>query len=281
MADAVFRTSNLKISDMVIIKIFPDNLFFYLFLVIAPAVGLVIRSSSKSERWWRRKVLLCSISSRRQHIFTSFGELLFGGGFLLLAFLFTWYWGNDHNYNGYWDGISTNILQSERVARTLGQVATLLMSLLMFPAARQSFLSTFFGISWEASIKYHRWLGIAFLMAALAHMVANWFWYSDTGSWPRDIIAIPMHLETSIDNFTVPLAQLVLWLSLPAFALAIWGPCRRQRFEWFMNTHHIMYSTLIPAVLWHAQAAWYTLYVSYYLCLSFLFICVDLHVPPK
>ena len=87
-------------------------------------------------------------------------------------------------------------------------------------------------------------------------MVANYVWYSNTHVFPRDILDVPMHLSTSIDNFTVPLVSLVTWLTFITMGgLALWT-VRRRFFELFYYSHHITYCLLIPTVLWHAAAGW-------------------------
>lgn len=239
-----FITQNIELTPYWVLKIFPSNLFFYLFLALTPLGGLLWRYSEASAN---RKIKLFG-----RHF--SSGELLFIAATGLVTFLWMWYWVQSHNYNGYWP--SKVIFESEKWARALGQLAVLFMSLLMIPVARTSLLPAFFGTTWEATMQYHRWLGWLFLLATLAHVGANWVWYYETGHFPQDIFAVPMHLSTSIDNWTVPHITLVVWFSLLAIGVpAIYEPFRRKWFEVFYYLHHLAFSLLIPAVLWHAAAA--------------------------
>jgi predicted ferric reductase len=87
-------------------------------------------------------------------------------------------------------------------------------------------------------------------------MVGNYAWYLKTGNFPTDIMDVPMHLATSIDNFTVPLITLVTWITFITMGLFGLHYVRRHYFELFYYSHHLTYTLLIPAVLWHAAAGW-------------------------
>ena len=59
-------------------------------------------------------------------------------------------------------------------ARSLGQVANILCGLLVLPVSRNSIWSLVFGISWEAMIKYHTYLGGAFIITIILHAFVWW-----------------------------------------------------------------------------------------------------------
>jgi len=234
---AIFWTKSVKLSNYWRLKIFPSNMFFFLFLLLTPVFALLFR-------WLRLTKFVPG------HIFV----------FLAIATLvifWSFYWLHDHIYNGYWPGPSDHaIYYSEKFTRACGQIAVLFMSLLMFPTSRNSVLPWIFGVSWEAAISWHIWLGRFFLAAGLAHMVSAYVWFADCGNFPKDIMAVPMHLLTSIDNFTVPLISVVFWFTLFTMGILTLWHIRRHYFEIFYYSHHITYCVLIPVVLWHAAAGW-------------------------
>jgi predicted ferric reductase len=100
----------------------------------------------------------------------SFGELAFFSLFLLLISLWLYYWIGSHNFHGK----DATVTEKEILFRSLGQLAVLVMALLMVPAARSSLVASFFRVSWEAAIQYHRWLGILWVGCVLAHIIAYW-----------------------------------------------------------------------------------------------------------
>ncbi|KAL6065049.1 Ferric reductase [Balamuthia mandrillaris] len=287
---ATFKTKELELRDDWRLKIFPDNLFLYVFLLVVPLATLFLRSFGPTRLllgagvwlpqleffYWHfpRYILQLSVrllpagessskleASRpslrlRQHlVFVSLGRLLLAAATVTLITLWFWYWVHDHNFNGYWPS-AAHVYDAEKIGRAFGQLAVLLFGLLMFPAARNSVLPFIFGLSWEAAIFAHVILGRLFLLAAFAHMVANYVWYSKTHNFPGDVLAVPMHLSNGIDNFTVPLITLVTWLTFITMGVLTLWQIRRRFFELFYYSHHITYCLLIPAVLWHAAAGW-------------------------
>jgi predicted ferric reductase len=247
---ATFTTKTYQLKDYWTIKVYPTNLFFFLFVILTSFCAMLYRSATTVYRKSTPKFYLKPLK-----MFITAGEVAVFLAISTLLILWTHYWAVDHNYNGYWP--SSVPFDSEVIARMFGQIAVMFMSLLMVPAARDSVFSLVFGVSWEAGIKYHRWLGVLFLLTALAHMIGNWVWYKDLGVFPQDIIDVPMHVQYSIDNFTVPLTNLVFWITLVGIGVfAGFEYFRRNHFELFYYAHHVCYSALIPAVLWHAASAW-------------------------
>lgn len=289
---ATFKTGEVVLRDYWRLKIFPGNVFLYVFLMGVPLLALTLQSVPWLRAHLTRGVWIVHpeyfYASRPTYLlrklwpgppahpppqksahltFITFGTMLVAATVALLSSLWLWYWLHDHNYNSNWPCLINQttpydidhvpcISYAEIVARAFGQLAVLLFSLLMFPAARNSVLPYMFGVSWEAAIAGHIILGRLFLLFAGVHMVANYVWYSKTNNFPTDIMAIPMHLSTSIDNFTVPIISLVTWLSFITMGvLGLWT-IRRRFFELFYYAHHITYCLLIPTVLWHAAAGW-------------------------
>ncbi len=276
---AWFRSFHIKVTDHFYLHVFASNLIFYIFLAIVPLFALIIRQFKVLDRFCSRKIAVADYSvlavlsywftcmcknkcrkpakplERRQAFFSGkeiFIGLLTAG--MVIAFFI--YWFHDHNYNTFWPK-KTSINLSEQLGRTMGLIAVVFFSLLMFPAARNSPLYSFLGISWEASIVYHRWLGGLFLLSCFLHMVFNWWWYWDIGTFPQDIIAVPMHGAISIDNFTTPLITLVTWFTFIAIGVfAMYEPFRRKSFELFWYMHQISIFVLVPATIWHATNGW-------------------------
>eukprot|EP00759_Apiculatamorpha_spiralis_P014499 PhF_6_TR21146/c0_g1_i1/m.30424/K00521/E1.16.1.7; ferric-chelate reductase len=251
--DAVFFTTTVKVNQYWYLKFFPSNVIFFSFLLVFPTLAMVLRHSPRAKAVLRRTLF------RGNYISFSYGEFAVLGCFAFVLLLWCIYWFNDHDYNGYWPGpqdTKNKAFYAEKVARGFGQVAIFFFSFLIFPAARTSVFHTIFDVSWELAIKYHRLLGYFFLLASFAHMVTTYAWYYYTGNLPTDIFDVPMHLATSIDNFTVPLISLVYWCCIILFMLAAVEQVRRKMFEVFYYAHILGFIILTPAVLWHAAAGW-------------------------
>jgi hypothetical protein len=208
---------NVHISDVWVAKLYPSNIIFFSLLIGGPVLAMVFRSIDCCHRFCGKMVRVPCTKR-----FWQFGEL----GMLIMVLsmlgLWTFYWLICHNYNGYWDGPSGahNISVYERVARTLGQLGVAIMSLLMWPAARNSLVPIFFGTSWESAIQYHRWLGIAFLLVVTGHMIMNWIWQYQEGT--LHILQVPTHITIGADNFTVKTLRLVPCLHLFALIYLIY-----------------------------------------------------------
>jgi hypothetical protein len=108
----------------------------------------------------------------------------------LVAISVTWlyYWGACHNYQG--EPEPTPKTKAEISARTFGQAAVLILSLLIFPVAKNSVWSRLFGVSWEGLLKYHRLLGTVFLCAVACHCFTWWDVYRQQGFFPHDILQV-------------------------------------------------------------------------------------------
>lgn len=244
---AVFFTTEARISTNLVLKMYPGNVFFLTYLMSLVVFCTVIRAHKKGRLLLKRHVVWG---------FT-FGELVVGAATLAMVSAFFFYWLHDHNYNGYWaGGFDRGLTDSERWARGLGQLAVMFMSLLFFPASRNSAMHRLFGTSWEASLWAHRFLGYCMLAASFGHMVAWYVKYGEAGFFPKDVFEIPMSLPSSIDNFTVPMNTLTTWLLFVCMGVFALDPLRRRFFELFYYSHLVATYIAIPAVLWHAAASW-------------------------
>ena len=261
---ASLRTFSIHVSDHLIAKVFPSNLSLYLLFVLLPLLALLVRSSTRLRRIASMKTriaifdnaLWTRIFGARGVFFVSLGEMLVLCAVLLIFIIWVVYWGRDHNYNHAWPRSSFPPL--DIAARTFGQLAVLFFSLLLFPASRNSVLSSFFGLSWEAGIIYHRMLGSLFLVFGVLHLATMYRSISKAG---EKIFQVPTIVVTNEgpgnDNFTVPLIHLVFWLALLGIGIpAGYPPFRRKYFEAFYLLHQWSFVILVPAILWHAAASW-------------------------
>jgi len=175
------------------LKFYPSNVIFYLFLASVPVLAMLFRATATTDALMSRKIRVRRCSLREALTFQwgtsavatqparlAFFTLREIGAVLATATaaaLFFFYWVHDHNYGNRWPGGQVSSI--EAWCRSLGQLATFFLALLMFPAARNSPVLALLGVSWEAAIQYHRWLGVAFLGASLAHMGTAWGWFGD------------------------------------------------------------------------------------------------------
>jgi len=174
--------------------------------------------------------------------------------------LFFWYWAADHNWKTRWPRTDTNPIWDTRL-RSTGQVAVAVLSALMFPVARSSPILQILGISWDKSIKFHRWAGITFMFFLFLHMVSSYIFLYTKSGWSGIVESLwpfpPVTALPNRDNFTMPLIQWLTWLSFITIGIiAVYEPIRRSKYDLFLICHHLTYITLIPATLWHAAAAW-------------------------
>ncbi|KAF0891442.1 hypothetical protein E2562_009865 [Oryza meyeriana var. granulata] len=119
----------------------------------------------------------------------------------------------------------------DRAALRLGHVGSLCCVFLFFPVARGSSLLQLIGLTSEASIKYHVWLGNLVMFFFTAHGLSYIVFWASTDQihemvqWARTKVAnVPGELAL--------LSGLAMWVTaLPRV--------RRQMFELFFHTHHL------------------------------------------
>ena len=181
---SVFQTLNWKLGSanngrVPVMKVWPDVIMFYSFIYVVSAVGVlgqcsdavyrVLHSRPLQHKQWRW--------SRNQPV----GTLLIAGALLFLCIIWTVYWGADHYFKN-----DPTLYWAEKLARTLGQLGNLLLGLALLPVSRNSVWCHVFGFPWEASIKFHVYLGYAFMWSVTLHMVAWWYVYAWGGKFdPR------------------------------------------------------------------------------------------------
>eukprot|EP00461_Guttulinopsis_vulgaris_P007148 UN07196 len=123
--------------------------------------------------------------------------------------------------------------------RSVGQLGIFVLSLLMFPVARNSVLLSFLGISYESSLTYHKIFGGLFMFISLAHVIAVFFVYMEESSFIdsfKDIIwPFPVRAFENQDNFTIPVATYTTMFAAVTIGIfALYEPFRRNYYRIFM-----------------------------------------------
>eukprot|EP01042_Synura_sphagnicola_P007869 gene7869-10075_t len=145
-------------------------------------------------------------------------------------------------------------------------MATLSMSFLILPVARNSVWESVFGVPFDRAIRYHRTLGVVAWTWATLHM---WLWqikFIKDGTlahncWKPEgltklIISGTMDvpIETRSDNWTTPIMEITWLLCTISLSVAIF--VRTYNYELFKYTHYLMMLFFITGFL-HAFSFWY------------------------
>jgi len=237
-----------KMSDDVTLKLFPDIVLFYAAIYAVVVIALAAQVFPSIRRF---------LNTRPQWL-----RGLTQGEFTLIWFLIAqvlaqWvYWYTDKVWELSNDGPPAR-KKNELAARAMGQVANVVCGLLVLPVSRNSVWALVFGVSYEGLIKWHTYLGGAFMIIVALHMFLWWAaWDDETiDAFPENIFSVPLK-NWHTDNFTVPLAQvtsLFMWILMGGGAF--WT-VRRLYHELFYWTHH--FAVVIFFVMtWHATMSWY------------------------
>jgi NAD(P)H-flavin reductase len=262
---AFFRTFTVSLGGKVIAKVFPDIYLFYGYLLV---MFIMMRSFYKIEASIEMKI-----------ISTSFVSAIF-----LVCFIHSWWY---HNWHGWWGGVEGFIASEPSVygklARTAGQVSSLLLGLLALPVGRHSPLCTALGTSWERSLFVHKFLGNAFLVVSFFHVACWWKVFSDENVLSHDALSgifrsaptfyplnqhakpghcygptclDPLYNVPASDNFTIPLMNFLgFYVIIPVFGLLTIERVRRNNYEWFYYLHSALALVVVSGVIWHAAAS--------------------------
>eukprot|EP00656_Telonema_subtile_P055671 TRINITY_DN868_c0_g1_i4.p1 TRINITY_DN868_c0_g1~~TRINITY_DN868_c0_g1_i4.p1 ORF type:complete len:767 (+),score=132.44 TRINITY_DN868_c0_g1_i4:143-2443(+) len=250
--DAYFRTHSFRISENVNGKVYPDIAMFYGYIyamAVWTLLGCYVTPLRRAlhapvRALWK----VGTITLHRVGVF-----------FMTSMLLICWflYFIHDHRWNG-----GANPKPAEVYGRTLGVTATLVMGLLMLPVSRNSILSKAMSLSWESMLYVHIVLGYSLFAIVFAHMGCFYKTYDEQGSFPSDILAVPMQFPlnggtvNAGDNFTIPLATVVMILAIVLILIPSYHVIRRARFEVFYYSHHF-FVVLYITVLIHAHNGWY------------------------
>ena len=151
------------------------------------------------------------------------------------------------------------------LARALGHMATLAMSLTLYPVARNSVWTAVLGVNYDHAVVFHRFLGGLAYLFTTAHLGVWWLKWAIQGVlWQNLTYLRGVAISDSVlpdpgkqhhfDNFTVALSQ-ISWLFLTGFIIVA-SVARRQQYELFYYTHHFAIGVLLTALV-HAWSFWY------------------------
>ena len=196
----------------------------------------------------------------------SAGELLLFSVYLGLNAYWFWFWSTGFLYR---KTTKLNLDPHPKLqlyARVTGQMATLSMSFLILPVARNSVWESVFGVPFDRAIRYHRTLGVVAWTWATLHM---WLWqikFIKDGTlahncWKPEgltklIISgtLDVPIETRSDNWTTPIMEITWLLCTISLSIAIF--VRTYNYELFKYTHYLMMLFFITGFL-HAFSFWY------------------------
>jgi NAD(P)H-flavin reductase len=248
-----------RVSNDIVLKLYPDVGMFYLYIYILCFIGLAAQFFPSLGRF---------LSTRRPILLGySQGEVILVLSFILFIALFFCYWYYIHMYEGY---EPNHFNATQKWARTLGMMSLTVMGFMLLPVSRNSILSTVFGVSWEAMIKFHRWMGNIFLGFSMAHIFAFCLVFNEENIWPQALLRVVSKIEGHSpksnalvpDNYTVPAMTVIFFfLVIPAFLFGTFNFVRRNYFEVFYFSHFAS-MILIMGTLYHAASAWYFLLPS-------------------
>lgn len=274
---ATMKTAEYPFARGVVLKMWPDVVLFKVFLIGIGAAGLASQYSQTLYEFTRQRVTMFTTPSKSIAP-TNGARLLYAAGGLLLVLWLT-YWYDNHQFHS-----RPKVIWQEKMARTLGQFGNLFLGLLLLPVSRNSVWIGVFQVPPEAAVTFHIWLGYAFFAVCTLHMAFWWSVYDIRGrcdpevvpfntscsSFPHDILAMPMYYPSNCasagcaddkpkaDNFTIPLATVMLAFAAVAMGLLSLEKVRHELYEWFWWMHHF-FIVVIVVVMMHAASAWYFL----------------------
>ena len=246
---AFFFSTQYEVSPHLILKFLPAQIIFYVCVLLMALGGMVVRAHPKVQRVLRT-MWKCE---------NSIGEWVCFGLFLIAISLWCVSYFHDHNFSSSHPTPPQHLdneWYANQIARGLGQVSVFVLSMLLFPAARNSIFGVVFDVPWELHIKYHRYLGILFLFASFSHMTAFYSYYYYAGVLPNNMFHVPSLKPLTVTNFTAQHISLTMWTCFILFSFSMYEPIRRKFFELFYYTHIAGFVIMIPAVLWHAPTGW-------------------------
>ncbi|KPA83186.1 putative ferric reductase [Leptomonas pyrrhocoris] len=253
MPYAWFRTGQIRVSQDLILKLFPGNVFFYVYLLSLAIIVFVLRQTQTGRYWMQRRIPRCAC-------FT-YGEAAFMAATAWLVLFFTIYWVRDHNFKVAWTADtpdSRQIKRAERWARGMGQLAILFLSLLLLPVGRQSVIVTVLGVSRDGLLWFHRAVGYCMLAATLAHVIAFYVSFADYDLLMENLNKIPNIVgeKRVMDDYTVSVATWTTWFLLVAMGIFSLNAMRRRFYELFYYAHLGATYMTLPMMIFHASAGW-------------------------
>ncbi|KAI8531130.1 hypothetical protein RHMOL_Rhmol11G0113600 [Rhododendron molle] len=164
---------------------------------------------------------------------------------LFLAWTFYTRISNDYRKMMLVKNMKLNMWQfkSSRVATRLGLLAEACLALLLLPILRGLAIFRILGIQFEASVKYHVWLGTAMILFATLHGAITFFIWGVKNRIQDEMWRWQKTGRIYLAGEVTLVTGLVIWItSLPQI--------RRRQFEIFYYTHHL-YIVFLVFFLFH------------------------------
>eukprot|EP00811_Abedinium_folium_P036650 NODE_933_length_2690_cov_14.382755.p1 GENE.NODE_933_length_2690_cov_14.382755~~NODE_933_length_2690_cov_14.382755.p1 ORF type:complete len:806 (+),score=195.38 NODE_933_length_2690_cov_14.382755:313-2418(+) len=247
-----FRSLNWRWSDLVVVKFFPDTLFYYAFIF-----GVILVGALGAEF----RCVKAMLSVKVERFGVQLSRVLLIAAFAVFLSLYAFYWAHDHFYHN--DG-KFNAIALEVFNRVCGLLAVAVVGLLLLPAAKGSPVLAAIGVSWESALWAHICLGNIFLLFAVCHVVGYIVRFVQLGH-PADFLPLnwnfwyptnPIGGSNPSDNFAVPWQSGVFYIALVCYGVFPW--LRRSSYELFRYSHNIGL-VMVPAMFFHATGSWYFL----------------------
>ncbi|XP_022135163.1 ferric reduction oxidase 8, mitochondrial [Momordica charantia] len=232
------------------------NFVVYTFPVIALVIiGLVYLNfkPSKPRTFRRSKFSTFSNALSNPLVVNSYlgvlsGTEILGVAFFLLFLVWTFYARISKDFRKLMPAESLNLqiweLKYLRVATRFGLLAEACLGLLLLPILRGLAPFRLIGIQFEASVKYHIWLGTAMVLFATFHGASTLFIWGLSNQIQDQMWKWQNTGRIYIAGEITLITGLVIWItSLPQI--------RRRKFEIFYYTHHL-YIVFFVFFLFHA-----------------------------
>ncbi|XP_015577794.1 ferric reduction oxidase 8, mitochondrial [Ricinus communis] len=226
----------------------------YTFPIIALAItGLVYLSFLSKEPVTRRQARIPTSGISNPVIVNSFVGVLSTLEILVVLFFilflaWTYYVRIANDFKKLMPAKSLNLnlwqLKYLRVATRFGLLAEACLALLLLPILRGLALFQLFGIQFEATVRYHVWLGTSMIFFATLHGASTLFIWGVSHHIQDEVRRWQKTGRIYLAGEMALVAGLAIWItSLPQI--------RRKRFEIFYYTHHL-YVVFLIFFLFHA-----------------------------
>ncbi|RWR80120.1 ferric reduction oxidase 8, mitochondrial [Cinnamomum micranthum f. kanehirae] len=130
-----------------------------------------------------------------------------------------------------------------RIGIRLGSLSEACLALLLLPILRGMSLFQLLGLQFEASVRYHIWLGNAMMLFSTLHGVITMFIWAVKKKLGYQLLQWQITGRVNLAGEIALVTGLIIWItSLPQI--------RRKRFELFYYTHHL-YAIFIIFFLFH------------------------------
>ncbi|CAK9137552.1 unnamed protein product [Ilex paraguariensis] len=225
----------------------------YTFPVIALAiigfVYLELKPRELSRRQGRSSISAFSnplVVNSYLGIFSSIEILAISLFILFLAWTFYAHISNDFKKIIPYKAFKLNIWQFKvyKMAVRCGLLAEACLALLLLPVLRGMAIFRLLGVQFEASVRYHIWLGTAMILFATLHGVGTFFIWGIKHRIQDEMWKWQKTGRIYLAGEIALVAGLLIWItSLPCM--------RRKRFEVFYYTHHL-YIVFLVFFLFHA-----------------------------